>query len=123
MRQGSNLMTIEVFAWISSGAAAAVFALGVIDVILSWRPRRDATRALANAASEAKSISESEGGLQQHSNTQSLKSSWEALASLATALKDLDRSTRLFVISLALFAITGTTLGVETVTDVLGGQQ
>jgi hypothetical protein len=38
---------------------------------------------------------------------------WTWRRALATALKDLDRSTRLFVIALGLFAIAGATVGVE----------
>lgn len=49
----------------------------------------------------------------------SLTEPWETLARLATALKDLDRSSRLFLISLALLALAGAALGVDSISDVV----
>lgn len=109
-------MTIGIFSWICVSLAVIVFLAALADLVQSWRPRADAKDALASAASAAKTSTRDTGGLQPHSSS-NLKESWEALASLATALKDLDRSSRLFVISLALLAVAGTTLGLDSVSD------
>ncbi len=41
----------------------------------------------------------------------------EALAALATALKDLDRTSRLFVLSLAFFAVAAAAAGVGEIAN------
>lgn len=109
-------MNIEMFSLICMSMAVIVFLFALMDLIHSWKPRADTKNALASAASKAKSSTAEGGGLQPQAAS-SFKDSWEALASLATALKDLDRSSRLFVVSLALLALAGAALGVDSISD------
>ena len=111
-------MNIEMFSLICVSMAIVVFLIAVVDLVLSWKPVADTKTALGTAASAAKADTAqgNKGGLTPHS-APNFKDSWEALASLATALKDLDRSSRLFVISLALLAVAGVTLGLDNVGD------
>lgn len=110
---------IDTFAWIATAMSVIVFLIGVVDLILSWKPKADAKAALGKAAAKAKEVTavEPEGDLTPQSAT--LKESWEALANLATALKDLDRSSRLFIVSLALLAVAGVALGLDNVGDAI----
>ncbi|MCA2211377.1 hypothetical protein [Jidongwangia harbinensis] len=97
-------------AWVSLVAAALLFLLGMADTALSWHTTQTAKKAVANAAAIAKENNKSSTTLEQQSAID-YKGSWEALASLATALKDLDRSSRLFVLSLAFLAVAAVAAG------------
>jgi Flp pilus assembly protein TadG len=100
----------DVVAWLSLSAAGILFILGLVDLTLSWRAASTARDAVANAATLAQDSTASTATLEQQSAID-FKGAWEALASLATAMKDLDRSSRLFVLSLAFLAVAATAAG------------
>jgi hypothetical protein len=90
--------------------------LGAIDLALSWPTTKAAQGAVAKAASIAEHTNENAATLQEQSAVD-FKGAWEALASLATALKDLDRSSRLFVLSLAFLAVAAAAAGIGEIAD------
>ena len=51
-----------------------------------------------------------------------LSGNWEAPAKLVTALKDLDRSTRLLLLSLAFLAVSVATVGLDAIGTGLAGK-
>lgn len=67
-------------------------------------PRHD------KAATVSETVNKDTGTLEEHAGID-FKGQWEALAALATALKDLDRSTRLLLLSLAFMAVGAATTG------------
>lgn len=103
----------------SAIASALLFAAALIDLALTWKPKAAAQKAVAGAAVTSQTIVDSEAGLKEHAGVD-LKGNWEALAALAVALKDLDRSTRLFTLSLAFLAVAGTTLGLTEIAEGIG---
>lgn len=100
-------------------AAIALFLLGLVEYVRTFAATKDVKDATANAAARAKEVNASAAALEQQSAID-LKGHWEALAALATALKDLDRSTRFFLLSLAFLAVGGTTLGLDAIGTGLG---
>lgn len=109
----------SILAWTTLVGGGLVLILALIDIVLGWRPQKNAKAAIGRAAAAANQNTAPNGGLNPQAGV-NFKDSWEALAKLATALKELDRSSRLFVISLGLFAIAGATIGVETIAQAIG---
>lgn len=97
-------------------AAGVLVVLGVIDILLKWRSEAATRGAIEKAAGQAGTIAEitDPNELGEFAGID-FKANWEALASLATAIKDLDRSSRLFVLALAFVAVAGATVGLESI--------
>lgn len=87
-----------------------VFVVACVDLIQSWTTASSTKAALKNAAEIAKRTNPNSDELEKQSAVD-FKGSWEALAKLAAGLKDLDRSSRLFVISLAFLAVAAVAAG------------
>jgi hypothetical protein len=104
--------------WFSLAAAIVLFLLAAIDVGLSWATTKAAQDAVAKAAAVAQQANENSETLQQQSAVD-FKGAWEALAALAAALKDLDRSSRLFVLSLAFLAVAAVGAGMGEIADAI----
>lgn len=96
--------------WFSLFAAAILFILGAADLMTSWKTTKAAKDAVTKAAAVAESANENATTLQEQSAVD-FKGAWEALAALATAMKDLDRSARLLVLSLAFLAVAAVAAG------------
>jgi hypothetical protein len=94
--------------WVSLIASATLFTLGVVDLCLSWKAVKLVKSAVAKAALVAEGTNENEERLKQQAAID-FKSAWEPLAALALAIKDLDRSSRLLVLSLAFLAVAALT--------------
>jgi hypothetical protein len=111
-------MPTTVSDWIALGsliAAALLFVLGLVDLIATWGTKTKIKDAADAAAGVGKKISTDtanaaakDGNLEDHAALD-FSGQWKALAELATALKDLDRSTRLLTLSLAFLAVAGVT--------------
>ncbi len=100
----------------SAVAAAVLFVAGLADLVMTWSPSTKAKEAVVKATAVADTANASKESLSAHSGID-FKGNWEALAALAAALKDLDRSTRLFTLSLAFLAVAGATIGLTTIGD------
>ncbi|MGJ4844691.1 hypothetical protein [Leifsonia sp. Le1] len=113
----------NVIAWFSMIAASIVFLAAVIDLVTTWSGRQKATNAVAAGSEKVKDIAEATPGSDKAKEYAGIdfKGSWEALGSLATALKDLDRSSRLFMLSLAFLAVAGATVGLQAIGTGLAG--
>lgn len=109
----------DVVTWVSVLGAAVLFVLGVVDLALSWRTVQTAKGAVAKAAAIAESSNADAATLEAQSAVD-FKGAWEALAALAAALKDLDRSSRLFVLSLAFLAVAAAASGVGAIAGAVG---
>ncbi|GGQ83247.1 hypothetical protein [Couchioplanes azureus] len=105
-----------VVTWASLLGAAILFLVGAVDLAISWRTTKTAKDAVAKAAAIAESTNENVATLREQSAVD-VKGSWEALAALATAIKDLDRSSRLFVLSLAFLAVAAAAAGIGEVAE------
>jgi hypothetical protein len=99
---------------ISLVCAVILFLLGLIEYFRTWSTKEKIAVAAGKAAGLAQETNASTEELEKHAGID-FKGQWEALAALATALKDLDRSTRLFVLSLAFLAVGGVTRGLEAI--------
>lgn len=110
----------DVITWGSLGAAGVLFCLGVAEMWWSRSTRLDARTTAKEAAARAKEMAAQTDaqGLQGASVTE-LSNLWEGLSKLATALKDLDRSSRMFVLSLAFLAIAAGANGLENVAEAI----
>lgn len=106
----------EIIVWAALIAAAALVVLGIVDIILKWKSESATRDAIAKAAEQAEDVAskKTKTELEEYASVD-LKGNWEALASLATAIKDLDRSSRLFVLALAFVAVAGGTAGLEAI--------
>ncbi|MFG3602509.1 hypothetical protein [Micromonospora chersina] len=100
----------DMVTWVSLVAAAILFILGAVDLVMSWGTTKATKDAVAKAAAVAESTNENATTLQEQSAVD-FKGAWEALAALATAIKDLDRSARLLVLSLAFLAVAAVAAG------------
>lgn len=98
--------------------AVILFIAACIDLITSWGAVSNTKSAATKAATNAKNSDGTQEGLQEQAGT-NFKEAWEALASLASALKDLDRSSRLFVLSLAFFAVAAASVGLSDVAEAI----
>jgi hypothetical protein len=101
-------------------ASALLFLAGLVDIATSWTAAKATAVAIQRAATTAQQTNESAATLEAQSATD-FKGAWEALASLASALKDLDRSTRLLVLALAFLAVAATASGLGELATALGG--
>lgn len=125
---------VQIVAWVGIVGAAILFIVGLVDLITSWAETTAAKTVLKEAATQAKEASEKAAEITDSTKTDEekkalkeyagldLSGNWEALAKLATALKDLDRSTRLFVLSLAFLAVSGATVGLDAIATGLGAK-
>lgn len=105
---------VTTIAWFALAAAAVLFLVGVIDLVQSWGRTEKAKEALKEGTQKLKDVSADKATLEEYAGVD-VKGTWEALAKLATALKDLDRSSRLFTLSLAFLAVAGATVGLEAI--------
>jgi hypothetical protein len=108
-------MTITV-TWFALSAASVLLILGLVDLAITWNTTNAAKDAVGKAAAIATVSNENADTLQAQSAVD-FKGAWEALASLAAALKDLDRSSRLFMMSLAFFAVAAAAAGLGEIAD------
>src|SRR5207245_468193 len=86
------------------------FAAGMYELVTSWKTNGQVRAAADKAATVSQTVNEDTATLEEHAGID-FKGQWEALAALATALKDLDRSTRLLLLSLAFLAIGAAGIG------------
>lgn len=105
---------VELIAWSGVIAGIILFLAGVYELITGWRSNDRVRAAADSAAKVGENVNKDPETLQEHAGID-FKGQWEALAALATALKDLDRSTRLFFLSLAFMAVAGATVGLDSV--------
>jgi hypothetical protein len=103
----------NVVAWTSVIASGVLFLAGLFELVVSWRTNSQVRTAADNAA-KVGAFNKDPGSLEEHAGID-FKGQWEALAALATALKDLDRSTRLLLLSLAFMAVAGATIGLANI--------
>src|SRR4051794_14350106 len=112
-----------------TGAVAALalalslvtFIVGCVDLKQSWNSSKVAKAAIETAAKrseETTSTTVPDDQLQKQSAID-FKGTWEALGKLATALKDLDRSSRLFVLSLAYLAVAAAAAGAGEISNAI----
>ncbi|MFD4351491.1 hypothetical protein ACFWPX_02980 [Nocardia sp. NPDC058518] len=104
----------DVVVWVSVVAAAVLFLVGIVDLAIGWTAKGPVRTAADNAAKIEQAATENKETLERHSGID-LKGQWEALAALAAAMKDLDRSSRLFFLSLAFLAVAGVTVGLSNI--------
>lgn len=101
--------------------AIVLFVSGCFQVALSWRTTKTAKTETAKAAiAQATTIAEKSSASTTTARQQSvtgINDAWQALASLATALKDLDTSSRQFVLSLAFLAVAAVAAGVGKIAE------
>ena len=102
----------------SIAMAIVLFAAGLIDLIQAWSTRKTTKEAVEAAATLAKSANADTDSLKAQS-APDFTGAWNALAALATALKDLDRSSRLFLLSLAFVAVAGAGAGIDGIADAI----
>ncbi len=95
-------------------AGGILFVLAVVELFRNWGLKEELTTATKQAAEIAKTSNSSTEQLEKHAGVD-FKGQWEALAALSTALKDLDKSTRFFVLSLAFIGIAGGIVGLDAV--------
>lgn len=100
----------EVIGWGCVSASGILFLAALIELVISWRANSRVRDATDQAAAMSEKASESKQTLEEHAGID-FKGQWEALAALASALKDLDRTTRLLLLSLAFMAIGAASLG------------
>jgi hypothetical protein len=105
---------VELIAWSGVIASVILFLAGVFELFIAWRSNDRVRAAADSAAKVSENVNTDAKTLQEHAGID-FKGQWEALAALATALKDLDRSTRLFFLSLAFMAVAGATVGLDSV--------
>lgn len=112
---------VTLIAWVSIAAAAVLFVVATVDLVAGWN-RTEATKtAVKEGADKAKDLSTSStSDLKEYAGLD-LKGNWEALAALATSLKDLDRSSRLYTLALAFLAVAGATVGLDAIGQGLSG--
>lgn len=110
----------NVIAWVSVVAGVILFLAGIGELIVSWRTNTNVRAAANNAAKVGEDVNKTPGSLEEHAGID-FKGQWEALAALATALKDLDRSTRLLLLSLAFLAVAAASSGVAEVASAVAG--
>lgn len=117
---------IQLIAIVSVTCAGLLFVAGCVDLFESWKDTKETKTAVKQGAEKAKSVAEASAdnpgseGVKEYAGLD-LKGNWEALAALATALKDLDRSSRLFTLSLAFLAVAGATVGLDSIATGLKG--
>src|ERR1700742_324078 len=100
----------SVIGWASIVASAILFAAGMYELVTSWRTNAQVRAAADKAATVSERVNENTATLAEQAGID-FKGQWEALAALATALKDLDRSARLLLLSLAFLAIGAASIG------------
>lgn len=103
----------DLIAWASVGASTVLFLAGMYEIVISWRTNGKVRAAADKATTTSQSVAD-DTTLEAQSGID-FKGQWEALAALATALKDLDRSTRLLLLSLAFMAVAAATVGISDV--------
>src|SRR4051794_38708624 len=111
----------DVVVWFALSAAAILLLLGLVDLAVTWPATRATKDAVAKAAMVAESSNNNADTLKQQSAID-FKGAWDALASLTTALKDIDRSSRLIVLSLAFFAVAAVASGVGEIADAVSSK-
>jgi hypothetical protein len=105
---------VELIAWSGVIASIILFVAGLYELVIAWRSNDHVRAAADSAAKLGEDVNKDPETLQEHAAID-FKGQWEALAALATALKDLDRSTRLFFLSLAFMAAAGATVGLDSI--------
>lgn len=108
-------MNAQTFSWITVVLGALVIVIALADLVRSWRPAAKVRESIEISLDKS---DVSQDGLSEQAGTD-FSGTWEGLAKLATALKDLDRSSRLLFIGLALLALGGTLIGVEAIAEAI----
>jgi hypothetical protein len=108
---------IDAVVYFSLAAAAAVLLLGVTDLIISWRVALAAKNTLAVTAARLGPERTKDDSQNSILGPADLKGALDALAAFANALKDLDRSARLLLLSLAFVTIAAASAGVGAIAD------
>jgi exopolyphosphatase/pppGpp-phosphohydrolase len=108
----------SVVAGVALVLSVVAFIIGCVDLYQSWNTNKITKDAIKNAAEVSKTSTASAEELQKQSAID-FKGTWEALGKLATALKDLDRSSRLFVISLAFLAVAAAAAGAGEISNAI----
>ena len=106
----------SIVAWVGLAGAVLLFVAACFDLIASWCTTRR-IRDAADAAVELAGDAGSEPGNLQRQSAFDVASHWDALARVAATLKDLDRGSRLFVLSLAYLTVAGLTVGLASIGD------
>lgn len=109
---------VALVSWVTVVMGIILFVVAMLDIGLTWKATIDAKKAVGKVAEDTKNKAEAQQGLVPQAGPD-FKSAWEGLASLAAALKDLDRGSRLLVLSLAFLAVAGVLTGVDTVADAI----
>ena len=109
----------EMVNWVAALALAMsviLFVLACLDLRETWA----ASKTLKDKAEEA--VGSATTASSDDPQTQSMidiSEAWKALATLATALKDLERSTRFFVLSLAFLAVAALGSGLDQLAEAI----
>jgi len=103
---------VVLVSWASVVAGVVCIIIGIVYAFIEFGTERTARTAAQRGADSAKDKVARGFGEQAD-----LAPSFEALSKLATALKDLDKSGRFFVLALGFFAVAGVSSGVGAVAD------
>lgn len=117
-------MLVTLIGTASAMAAGILFLAGLFALVQSWKPQKElkakaeqVAGVVANATESATKAVEGAGDkakLQEYASLD-FKGSLEGVAALATALKDLDQSSRLFTLALAFLAVAAATVGFDAI--------
>lgn len=105
---------IQVIAYGSVAAGVVCVVVGLAYAFQDLQAQSDARQAAKRGAALANTTTE--GGFQQQAD---VAPAFEALAKLAAALKDLDKSNRYFVLALGFFGVAALCAGVKEVTSAI----
>ena len=110
---------IGIVVFFSLAAAGILLMLGLADLAISWRASDAAMKAVVTEVATLTRQSRDDTGTLDTQAAIDVKGAWEALASLAAALKNLDRSSRLVVLSLAFIAVAAFAAGVGDIAEAI----
>lgn len=108
----------DVISWVGLIGAGILLLCGVVDLVVTWSTKSRIRQVTDSVAEGASNQAPANGGLQPQSVID-ITDSVDAIAKLAAALKDLDRSSRLFVLSLTFLAVAAAATGLNDIAEAL----
>lgn len=108
----------EAISWVGLIGAGILLICGVVDLVMTWSTKSKIRHVTDSVAEGASREVPDTGGLQPQSAVD-ITNSVDAIAKLAAALKDLDRTSRLFVLSLTFLAVAAAATGLNDIAQAL----
>lgn len=108
----------EAISWVGLVGAGILLICGVVDLVVTWSTKSKIRQVTDSVAEGASQVAPNTGGLQPQS-VADVTDSVDAIAKLAAALKDLDRTSRLFVLSLTFLAVAAAATGLNDIAQAL----